>query len=168
MKINIQELSSQYMIRQLNEEDIHIVYELYLKNPQYFKLMNTPLTLESVRDDMTGLPPGKTSDDKYYIGFYNNDVLLGVMDLIIGYPNDETAYIGLFMIDKDNQSKGLGTNIIHETLTYLNQSGFRRAELGVIKHNEQAKHFWHKNQFIPTGREVEIDNNIVICMERKL
>lgn len=41
--------------------------------------------------------------DKYYVGFYHKDKLVAVMDLIVKYPNDETAFIGFFMMAKKLQ-----------------------------------------------------------------
>ena len=57
------------------------------------------VTLESIREDMKVLPPGKSGEDKFYVGFFDGSMLTAVMDLILKYPNDETAFIGLFMVD---------------------------------------------------------------------
>lgn len=45
-------------------------------------------------------------------------MLIAVMDLILKYPNDETAFIGLFMVDSASQGKGTGTAIIEECLCF--------------------------------------------------
>ncbi len=43
---------------------------------------------------MCALPLCKSMDDKYYIGYFENGCLIAVMDLIDGYPNAGTAFIG--------------------------------------------------------------------------
>ncbi len=35
---------------------------------------------------MTALPPGKAMEDKWFVGFYDGDCLIAVMDLILNYP----------------------------------------------------------------------------------
>ena len=47
--------------------------------------------------DMTITPPGFTQKDKYFFGFFENQTLIAVMDLVDGYPMPEIAFIGLFM-----------------------------------------------------------------------
>ncbi len=61
---------------------------------------------------MTELPPGKTVEDKFYVGYFDADKLIAVMDLIIGYPEADTAYVGFFMTDTSVQNKGFGSCIV--------------------------------------------------------
>ena len=70
------------------------------------------MTKEGVREDMEALPPGKTYEDKYFLGYYDGKRLIAIMDLIDGYPDDSTLYIGLSMTNMTIQGKGIGTSII--------------------------------------------------------
>lgn len=45
--------------------------------------------------------------------------LVAIMDLIIAYPDANTAFIGLFMMDSDYQGKGIGSLIINQCSHYL-------------------------------------------------
>ena len=40
-------------------------------------------TAQSIVDDMNALPPRTTYDDKYYIGYFEGEKLVAVMDLIL-------------------------------------------------------------------------------------
>ena len=73
--------------------------------------------------------------------FFDGSMLTAVMDLILKYPNDETAFIGLFMVDSASQGKGTGTAIIEECLCFLKRQGLRRARLGFAKGNCQSEAF---------------------------
>lgn len=44
------------------------------------------MTKESILDDMEALPPGKSREDKYYVGFFGGGSLAAIVDLILGYP----------------------------------------------------------------------------------
>lgn len=96
---------------------------------------------------MKALPPDKSYDDKYYIGFFEGDSLVANMDLILGYPTDEIAFIGLFMTNTRYQNKGVGSNIIGDVCSYLKQSGYKKVRIGVDNGNPQSNYFWQKNGF---------------------
>lgn len=124
--------------------------------------------MKEIKDDLMALPPNKTYKDKYYIGFFENNRLAAVMDLISGYPNDETAFIGFYMVHSGLQGTGVGSSIIAECLQYLKSVGFAKVGLGYVKNNPQAKAFWEKNKFKPTGVEKTQKLYTVVFMEKLL
>ena len=71
--------------------------------------------------------------DKYYVGFYEDKTLVAVMDLIDGYPNADTAYIGFFMMDPTYQGKQIGTAIISEVTDYLRSIGKTAVQIKKIR-----------------------------------
>ena len=76
---------------------------------------------------MKALPPKKSLKDKYYIGFFEVKELDAIMDLILYYPNEDTAFIELFMVLSDKQG---GTEIIGECCSELREIGFSAIRLG--------------------------------------
>ena len=158
-------LSSRYGARRLCDSDVGAVYRLSAGNPIFYKYCPPCVTLESIREDMKVLPPGKSGEDKFYVGFFDGSMLIAVMDLILKYPNDETAFIGLFMVDSASQGKGTGTAIIEECLCFLKRQGLRRARLGFAKGNCQSEAFWTKNGFVRTGEEVNNGSYTAVVME---
>lgn len=128
--MNIELFSKRYKVWKLNESDIPDIYELCIDNPLYYKYCPLPVTKESIAGDLKALPPGKTSEDKYYIGFYDNNVLIAVMDLIKSFPDDETVLIGLFMMNKSVQRRGIGSRIINDLSEYLAETGVKYIRLG--------------------------------------
>ena len=54
------------------------------------------------------VPEGKSPDDKAVFGVWAGDELVGVLDLLLRYPDDETLYLGLLLIDRDRQGQGIG------------------------------------------------------------
>lgn len=165
--MNIKELSKTYTVQKLEENDISGIFELCKKNPQYYRYCPPEVTKDAIKEDMTALPPNKTMKDKYYIGFFDGTKLVAVMDLIAGYPNEETAFIGFFMMDADLQGQGIGTQIIGEACDYL-KDNFSKIRLGYVKGNKQSESFWLKNQFEKTGIESKQKKYTVVMMEREL
>lgn len=167
MRIEVNRLSTKYKVRELTSSDAVAVCDLESTNPLYFEHCPPSPDVQSVLDDMRALPPKKTLQDKYYIGFFEGDLLIAVMDLILNYPDEETAFIGLFMVLSSKQGCGVGTEIISECLSRLNHIGFSFIRLGYMKDNPQSRAFWYKNQFRPTGIETDNGQGIVVLMERQ-
>lgn len=152
-RICIDKLSTQYSVRKIGAEDLNDVYKIGEGNPMYYEHYKAPLTREMVIEDLSEVPPGKTQENKYFLGFYDGEIPVAVMDLIDGFPDDETAYIGFFMMNKSMQGRGIGSLIISDVMKHLRDAGFMNVRLGYIKTNEQSKNFWLKNGFVPTGDE---------------
>ena len=145
--MKIKDLSKTFYVRKLDKDDIEMIYDLSYKNHIYYQYHPPFVTRESILDDMKALPPGKSYDDKYYIGFFENDSLVAIMDLILDYPTKGIAFIGLFMTNIQYQYKGIGSNIISEITMSLKSLGYRKIRLGVDKGNPQSYSFWSKNNF---------------------
>ena len=166
--MQLEKLSRCYSVRRLDSADALEIYALYQSNPQYFEAMSDEATIEGTKADLTALPPNKTYKDKYYLGFYEKDDLIAVMDLILAFPNQETAFIGLFMVHAGQQGRGIGSSIIAGILTYLRSLGFCACRLGYVKTNVQSKVFWLKNGFVPTGVESVQEKYTIVMMEKEI
>ena len=145
--MNIKLLSKKYEVRILDKNDVDLIYAMSCENKIYYQYHPPFVTKESIVEDMKALPPNKGYDDKYYIGFFEKDSLSANMDLILGYPTDEMAFIGLFMTNVHHQNKGVGSNIINDVCNYLKQLGYKKVRIGVDKENPQSNSFWKKNGF---------------------
>lgn len=166
--IEVERLSTEYSVKKLTEADIPAILSLYRGNPDYFVHCPPAASVESVREDMTALPFGKSQKDKFFLGFFKDCKLIAVMDLIVQYPDKKTAFIGLLMIDEGFQRIGVGTAILSDSLQCLQDAGYTHIQLGYVKSNQMAKNFWLKNGFHATGMEKQQTLYTVVCMERAL
>ena len=165
--IQIEKLSNLYTIRRLTDADVPMLYAWMLRNDQYFRYCGGSTTPERVRQDLTLCPPGTTPAQKHYVGFFDAGTLVAVMDLIDGYPDADTAFIGFFMMNKDLQGQGTGTAIVRDVLAALRALGYTAVRLGIDKENPQSNHFWRKNGFTVL-REAAQERGIVLLAERRL
>ena len=161
--MEISNLSKIFHVRKLDKDDVELIYNLSCENYIYYKYHPPFVTRESIFDDMEALPPWKGYDDKFYVGFFENESLVAIMDLILDYPAKEIAFIGLFMTNTQYQHKGLGSKIISETVMYLKSLGYKKIRLGVDKGNPQSFSFWSKNNFKPISEDEYILMELEIC-----
>ena len=168
MKSVINKLSKNYIVKLLSDKDVAAVYSLCSKNTLYYDFCPPFVTPESIEADMAALPLGKGKDDKYYLGYYDKAKLIAVIDLILGYPDEETAYVGFFMTDVSVQGKGVGSAIISEMSKFICSQGYSDIQLGWVKDNPQAEHFWHKNGFKETGKLYDMDDYTVVEARRSI
>ncbi len=145
--MEINNLSSRYIVRYLKEEDIKEIYILASANPTYYQYRPPEPSYQSIRNDMRLTPTSKTLADKYYLGFYDNDKLMAILDLIDNYPVNNCAFIGFFMLDKAYQHQGIASFIVKELTTYLASCAYDKIKLAWVKDNKEAGNFWQKNGF---------------------
>lgn len=154
-------------LRRITEEDIPAVLALCTGNPLFYKHCPPAPCREGILSDMAALPPGKTAQDKYYLGIWLDGRLAAVWDLVCGFPDDRTAFWGFFMVDAARQGQGFGSALV-SALCGLLAPHFDHVRLGFVSTNPQSRHFWLKNGFVPTGAVSHQDAYDVIYAQREL
>lgn len=163
--IDISKFSSKYLVRRMNDSDAEAILEFCKENTQYYEYCQAEPTLEQVTSDLHLTPPGIGPEDKYYVGFYQDDDIVAIMDIIDGFPEKGIAFIGFFMTNKRLQGKGIGTSIISEIAVYLKSIGTTAIRLAIDKGNPQSTHFWKKNGF-NVIYEADQDGHVLLVAEK--
>ena len=165
--LDITKLSSRYAVRFMGASDADGILDFCLQNTQYYQYCGKQPSRELVLNDLRITPPGIEMSSKFYVGFYDNTVLVAIMDLIKGYPSGDCGYIGFFMVNKQLQGKQIGTGIVQEVCQYLKEIGITSVRLGIDKENPQSNHFWKKNGF-HVIKAVEQDGETILVAEKTL
>lgn len=131
----------------MTDSDADDILSFCLQNNQYYQFCGKQPSKELILGDLHITPPNTPADAKFYVGFYDGNTLVAVMDLIEGYPDNETAFIGFFMMNRHLQGKQIGTGIIQEACQSLKESGMKRILLGIDKENPQSTHFGRRTVF---------------------
>jgi ribosomal protein S18 acetylase RimI-like enzyme len=99
------------------------------------------------------VPEGKSPDDKAVFGVWVEDELVGILDLLLRYPDDETVYLGLLQIDRSRQGQGIGAAAVRALERELlpGWPWARRLRLSVVRTNDQVLGFWRRLGFAETG-----------------
>ena len=163
--IDISKLSNKYTVRRMSDHDAEAILEFCKENTQYYEYCQAEPSLEQVMSDLHLAPPGIDPEDKYYVGFYQDNELAAIMDIIDGFPEKSIAFIGFFMMNKHLQGKEIGSSIICETAEYLKNIGMTAIRLAIDKENPQSTHFWKKNGF-NVIYEADRDGHALLVAER--
>ena len=167
--LNIQALATDYDVHRISEEDISDVYRLCKANTKYYEYMRTVPTVESLTDVISNLPDGKDDEnDKFFVGFYEGDRLIAIMDLITGYPENDDAFIGWFMVDAELQGQGIGSRIFADVRAAMKAQGYDYLSLCCVKDNSDSLEFWKAQGFRPDGEETDNGEYTVITMSRDI
>jgi GNAT superfamily N-acetyltransferase len=121
--------------------------------PTYAQLVTgVPPGAADAQSTYTILPEGKTYEDKFVFGIYCGDEMVGCADLIRGYPDAVTAYLGLLLVSEKHQRQGIGRRafqLLEECVR-----GWRtydRIRVAVVRTNDGVISFWRRLGFEPTG-----------------
>ena len=145
--LNIEALSTSHQVRRITQADISDVYALCKSNQKYYAYTNAAPTVESLTEIISSVPEGAGMNDKYFVGFYNRDRLIAVLDLITGYPEKNDAFIGWFMVDGQLQRQGIGSQIFADVRAAMTGQGYDYLSLYCEKENSEAIAFWQSQGF---------------------
>ncbi|MGY3859023.1 GNAT family N-acetyltransferase [Aeromonas veronii] len=98
-------------------------------------------------------PPGIWEDDKFVLAVLEGEELLGCVDLVRGYPDAQTAYLGLLLLKECWQGQGIGSKLVARLMERAAGWGCSAMRLGVIETNLPALHFWSRHGFQQVNRK---------------
>ncbi len=96
------------------------------------------------------LPPVHNADKSNYYLMVIEDTdnrVVGFFDIYHGYPDENTLWIGMYVIDKNSQGKSYGRESIQEFTRQAQSAGWKALGLAVYMKNWKGLRFWQKNGF---------------------
>ena len=172
-RLDIQSLGTAYDVRRLTVADIADVYGLARTNRKFYETLGTRLTVDGLTDVITRVPEGAGANAKLFLGFFDPvddgyQELVAVMDLIMGYPEAKTAFIGWFMVDAALQGQGIGSDIFADVRASMSAQGFCAMELACPAADEGARAFWEAQGFTASGEAYYNGEYDVVRMRRDI
>jgi GNAT superfamily N-acetyltransferase len=122
--------------------------------PRYARVTGDhPVPRDAARLLWEALPPGRTRDGKQVFAVTLDGDVVGVVDLFVGYPDDQTVFIGLLLLMERHQGHGLGGAALAAVERHVRARwpAVGRMRLGVVRENASAHRFWSRQGFVATG-----------------
>ena len=76
--------------------------------------------------------------------------MIALLDLIAGFPEPDTAWIGWLILDQSCQGRGLGSRLVEALLEGLSGAGFAQVKLAYVQSNPQSQAFLAEKRFFPS------------------
>ncbi|MHA3065403.1 N-acetyltransferase family protein [Lacticaseibacillus saniviri] len=139
---------SEYQFIPLTSTNLSAALSVYQANSNYFALTDEQPTLATVQADLAAGPPQFDPANKHFQLITQDGRVIGVIDLLFGYPEASSVYIGLLLIAVHNQ--GHGRRILAQLSQSWRQAGFTTINLAVLQNNPKAQRFWRAQGFYET------------------
>lgn len=159
-------------IRQMtrdNSKDIDDLFGLFEETREYFQIIKgmNP-SIDDAVESLTAVPPGNDAR-KVFSGYSLAGELIGCSDIVFGYPDQFTAYLGLLLVRPDMQSNGYGSWVHRKLCEIALSKGYRRMRLSLIETNEKAAQYWTSKGYRRIGRRrTEAYTGDIVILEREL
>lgn len=139
----------EYELCEGGREHLGDIFRLLAGNEEF--LRNTQAheqTMEECEENLTARPPQVAAENKHFLVIYEKGECVALLDYLEGYPEKETAYIGLFIVDASRHGNGIGRRINDAFMRAAQCCGYRNIKLGCHRRNESGYWFWRKNRYI--------------------
>ncbi|MFT4060593.1 MAG: GNAT family N-acetyltransferase [Legionella sp.] len=84
------------------------------------------------------------SEDKFVLGIYDHNILIGILDIIRDYPKKDIWTIGYLLIHPNYRNQSIGSRLIKDLQHSLQKTTLRCI---VQEQNVKALNFWKENEF---------------------
>lgn len=96
-------------------------------------------------------PPGCDPAASHRLGLFEHFRLMGVAELSFGFPNSNSAYLGLMVLAPSARGRGLGRVLLAEVEVRARKTGAAGLYLAVLDANPKGRAFWEREGFRDTG-----------------
>jgi len=109
------------------------VWDVYASNPEYFMThKGRAARLSDILETFDRLVDGFDPAKQYFVGFWQNDCCVAVLELLPNFPNDGELWLSEIIVHGNHHGKGLGKKIVAAVLAAA--AGFKRIKLGTDEH----------------------------------
>lgn len=132
----------------LDATDLSRLPRLCAACTDFFELVEGLPGGEATAAEILGpLPPELAVGTRHVFGLAKAGELVGVVDLLQGYPSPQEWYIGLLLLLPEYRRRGLGARFCTEILSWIRLRGGVAVRLIVQHQNPLARVFWEQMGF---------------------
>jgi ribosomal protein S18 acetylase RimI-like enzyme len=102
---------------------------------------------ETAAELLGPLTPDVSSGEKSLVGVEIGRELVGVVELLAGFPGPQEWYVGLLLLHPERRGAGAGTAIWDHLRQRMTREGATTVRLIVQQQNPRARRFWERQGF---------------------
>lgn len=138
-----------YSAKLLKPEDAAVLQNLYEQCVEFALLTDgQPPSSTAAHDEFDAVPDGKTTEDKYILGLFDpQNNLIGMIESIRHYPDNQTWWLGLMMLNPERRGQGLGSEFYHAFEDWVSAQAVKQVSLSVVEANKLGLQFWKSLRF---------------------
>ena len=95
----------------------------------------------------TQTPPGVDPSASQRLGLFDGDHLQALVEMSFGFPEADSAYIGLLIALPAARGTGAGTALLRACEAIARQRGAREIFMAVLDANPKGRAFWEREGF---------------------
>lgn len=138
-----------YSVESLELRDAERLQKLYEKCADYAYLVDgQPPSPTAAREEFFAVPEGKSLCDKFMFGlFAPQHELIGLIESIRGYPNEQTWWVGLVVLAPEYRRKGLLNPLVQSFEHWVAKRGMSYIMGSVVEANIKVLRLWKRMGF---------------------
>ena len=145
----LQALLPNFIIEPVTIDNLSTYEPIFYSNDEYYYLTDGHrATRELCEDTLCDYPPYKV----YSVGMSQNGQAISFLSILEGYPDADTLYIGLLLVDEKFKRKSIGSTIMTVLFTIAADMNFKTLKLSVQENNISGLDFWKKMGFYEIDR----------------
>lgn len=97
---------------------------------------------DEARREVTSVPDGFPIERKFLYLIHDGSDAVGCLDMLNGYPDSATTFLGLLLVSESFQGRGCGAEALRFSEQTARSWGCRQIRIAVLESNRKALGFW--------------------------
>ena len=152
---NMQLRLSDFVVEQITTDNFEKYEEIFYCNKEYYVLTDgQAATKETIIETIEYRPNDFPKENVYNIGVSYDGKPVCALFALYGYPDEQTFYIGLFLMNEEFKKQGIGTMVIKVLFDSFSNTVIKKFCLSVQDNNISGCRFWNNLGFEVVNQNV--------------
>ncbi|MBR2043485.1 MAG: GNAT family N-acetyltransferase [Clostridia bacterium] len=152
---NMQLRLPEFIIERITTDNFEKYEEIFYCNKEYYLLTDgQAATKETIIETIEYCPNSFQKENVCNIGVLYNEKPVCSIFALYGYPDKQTFYIGLFLMNEEFKKQRIGTKVIKALFESCSYAGIEKFCLSVQDNNISGCRFWEKLGFEVVNRNI--------------
>ncbi|QOY35690.1 GNAT family N-acetyltransferase [Anaerobacillus isosaccharinicus] len=148
---------------EITEDTLYIALEMINSNPEY-NLLEHGKEMRTEKDLRLELLNERTTS----VFIKLDDTYIGVIDYLVNNPKDNQPWLGVFLIHRDYQGYGFGSQAYFQFEKQLLKKAGEVIRIGVLKENRIASEYWEAKGFSYYQTTFNENGKEILCLEKRV